>query len=342
MGEAEALGGEDDAMGGTARVRGDSRAEAPAVQALRDEVWAHLTRAPRQLSPKWFYDTRGSELFEAITELPEYYPTRTEQALLESWAPGFVERLAPRVLVELGAGSARKTRVLLDAMLAQRADARYVPVDVSADFLEDTARVLRSEYPSLTVTPAVADMSRAFRLPPELPGPALHALLGSTLGNFLPGPAARLLGRVREGLRPGDAFLMGADLRPGPGKSRAELEAAYDDARGVTAEFNRNILTVLNRDAGTDFDPGAWRHHAFYDDTEGRIEMHLVAERPQAVRVPGRGRVAFEAGESIRTEISAKYDRPTVEGLFAEAGLELAEWVADDRARYALAVGRRV
>lgn len=308
--------------------------------ALRDEVWAHLTRSPRQLSPKWFYDTRGSELFEAITRLPEYYPTRTEQALLERWAPGFVERLAPRVLVELGAGSARKTRVLLDAMTRRRRDVRYVPVDVSGEFLADTARTLRGEYPSLTVTPAVADMSRPFDLPAGLAEPALHALLGSTLGNFLPPAAARLLGRVRGGLRPGDAFLMGADLRPGPGKSTAELEAAYDDPGGVTAAFNRNVLSVLNREAGTDFDPGGWRHHAYYDEGAGRIEMHLVAERAQAVRVPGRGSVAFEPGESIRTEISSKYDRPTVEALFEAAGLRLDEWVTDDRHRYALVVGR--
>ena len=329
-------------MAEPAAVPGDSRPEPPDLAGLRDEVWAHLTRTPPQLSPKWFYDTRGSELFEAITRLPEYYPTRTEQALLERWAPGFVERLEPRVLVELGAGSARKTRVLLDAMLERRNDARYVPVDVSGEFLEDTARALRTEYPSLTVTPAVADMSRPFDLPPELPRPALHALLGSTLGNFLPGPAARLLARVRGGMRDGDAFLMGADLRPGPGKTREELEAAYDDPGGVTAAFNLNILSVLNREAGTDFDVGAWRHRALYDDAEGRIEMHLVAREAQTVTVPGRGTVTVDRSASVRTEISTKYDRPSLEGIFAEAGLELGEWVTDERGRYALVVGRRV
>jgi L-histidine Nalpha-methyltransferase len=316
-----------------------SLSEGPEAARLRDEVWDLLQRTPRQLSPKWFYDTRGSELFEAITRQPEYYLTRTEQALLERWVGPVLADLAPATLIELGAGSARKTRVLLDAMEARHPGGCYVPVDVSAEFLADTARALRGEYPSLTVEPRVADLSRPFRLPEDLPRPVLVALLGSTIGNFQPGPAARLLGRVRAALGPDDAFLMGADLRPGPGKAASELEAAYNDAAGVTEAFNRNILDALNRDAGTDFDSGAYAHRAHYDTTEGRIEMHLVATRPDTVTVPGRGRLRLEPGDSVRTEISCKYDRPTLEAIFADAGLRVARWVTDERERYALVLG---
>lgn len=322
-----------------------------ATERLRDEVWALLHRSPRQLSPKWFYDVRGSRLFEAITRLPEYYPTRTEQALLDRWAEPWMARLRPATLVELGAGSARKTRTLLDAMstgaggvtdVSGQGDGVYVPVDVSADFLESTARTLRTEYPALTVVPEVADLSAAFRLPADLGRPLVVALLGSTIGNFSPEPATRLLGRVHETLGPDDAFLMGADLRPGAGKSVAELVAAYDDAQGVTAEFNRNMLHVLNRRAGTDFEPEAFEHKALYRVDEGRIEMHLVASEPLTVRVPGRGDLRMGRGESIRTEISCKYDRHTVEALFRDAGLVVHEWVTDPRGRYALVLGGRI
>jgi L-histidine N-alpha-methyltransferase len=248
-------------------------------------------------------------------------------------------RLRPVSLVELGAGSARKTRVLLDAMERVGAGGLYVPVDVSAEFLEATARTLRAEYPGWAVEPEVADLTEPISLSPEPRRPALVALLGSTIGNFAPRSATRLLRHVRDLLRPGDAFLLGADLRPGPGKTRAMLEAAYNDAAGVTAEFNRNMLRVLNREAGTDFRLEAWRHLAFYDPDEGRIEMHLVARGPQAVRVPGRGRALLRDGDRIRTEISCKYDRVTVEELYVAAGLEIAEWVTDADGRYALVMG---
>lgn len=324
---------------GAGRVSAHAADAPPEVERLRDEVWGLLTRTPRQLSPKWFYDTRGSELFEAITHQPEYYPTGAEQALLASWAAPWVAREQPTSLVELGAGSARKTRVLLDAMQADAPGGLYVPVDVSADFLEDTARTLRMEYPSLSVVPEVADLSASFALPGDLPRPALFALLGSTIGNFEPRPAARLLRQVGAALGGDDHFLMGADLRPGPGKSLEELEAAYNDEAGVTAAFNLNMLTALNREAGTDFAVDAFRHRAFYASDLGRVEMHLVADRATTVGVPGRGRIPLAPGETIRTEISCKYDRPTVEALFAEAGLDVRAWATDARARYALVLG---
>jgi L-histidine N-alpha-methyltransferase len=296
------------------------------------EVRDGLSRAQKELPPKYFYDERGSELFEEITRLPEYYLTRTERALLERWMPAWIGRLRPRALVELGAGSAEKTRIILDALRVEVGFGAYVPVDVSADFLEDTAIRLSSDYPTIEVVPVVADMTAAFALPPGLPGPTLHAFLGSTIGNFAPDDAVALLRGVRGRMRPGDGFLMGVDLRKDP----AVIEAAYNDAAGVTAEFNRNMLRVLNAAAGADFDPAAFDHRAFYHPELHRIEMHLVARAPQAVRIPGVGEVRVEAGESIRTEISCKHDRASVEGMLSAAGMRLTEWETDAAGLYAI------
>jgi L-histidine N-alpha-methyltransferase len=304
---------------------------------MRAELREGLSRAQKELPPKYFYDTRGSELFEEITRLPEYYLTRTERALLERWMPVWITTLRPRALVELGAGSAAKTRIVLTAMHGTESGELYVPVDVSAQFLEETAARLREEYPGLEVTPAVADISENFALPP-LPAPALYAFLGSTLGNFAPAEAEALLRRVRRGMRAGDRFLLGVDLRKDP----ARIEAAYNDARGVTAEFNRNVLRVLNREAGADFDPEAYEHRAFYDREAHRIEMHLVSRRAQRVRIPGVGVFALGAGESIRTEISCKHSRESVAALLEGAGLEIAAWETDAEGLYALVLGAPV
>lgn len=308
------------------------------VEADREEVWEGLNRPQKEISPRFFYDTRGSELFVEITRLPEYYPTRTERDLLERWSGSLVQRLRPASLLELGAGSARKTRLLLDAMEARLGGGRYLPQDVSADFLEGTAAALRREYPGIQVTPLVGNLTEP--LPElELPRPLVVAFLGSTLGNFTPDRATGILSHIAAVLGPDDRLLLGADLRPSEGKTLAELEAAYDDARGITADFNRNALRVLNRRLGTDFQVDAFQHRAFYEPGEGRIEMHLVATSPQTVRLPGKGTVEFLAGETLRTEISCKYDRPTLEGLFRDAGLALTEWIPDDHGRYALVVG---
>jgi L-histidine N-alpha-methyltransferase len=301
------------------------------------EVWEGLARPEKELSPKYFYDARGSALFEEITHLPEYYLTKVERALLETWVPGWITDLAPVALVELGAGSAAKTRILLDALPARSS---FVPLDVSEDLLHETARTLRVEYPHLTVTPEVADLTRPLELSATLPRPALFAFLGSTIGNFPRSQAVHLLSHVRASMFDGDAFLMGADLRPGRGKAREALEAAYNDSRGVTAEFNLNVLRVLNRELGANFDPRAFAHRAFYDDVRGRIEMHLVARCPQVVTLPGAGTVRFREGEGVRTEISCKYDRAAVDDLFLAAGLEVAAWREDDLGRYALVLGR--
>jgi L-histidine N-alpha-methyltransferase len=299
------------------------------------EVAEGLSSPQKELSPKYFYDQRGSELFEAITRLEEYYPTRTERGLLEAWMPSLIRRLGSRALIELGAGSAEKSRVILDAMHAAGSAELYVPIDVSATFLSQTAARLRREYPRLAVEPAIADISEELTIPRRVPHPALYAFLGSTIGNFYPPAAIRLLGRVRAAMEPGDRYLMGVDLRKDP----ARIEAAYNDAGGVTAAFNRNMLLVLNHELGSDFDPSAFDHLAFYEPVAHRIEMHLVSRRAQLVTVPGVGAIPFDAGESLRTEISCKHDRESVAQLFEAAGLEIEAWRSDPDSLFALVVG---
>jgi L-histidine N-alpha-methyltransferase len=302
------------------------------------EVAAGLAAPQKELPPKYFYDHRGSELFEEITRLPEYYLTRAERRLLESWMPRLIPSLGTRALVELGAGSGEKTRVILDAMQHTGTAELYVPIDVSAAFLRETAERLRRRYPGLAVTPAVADIAEELVVPGPLPSPALYLFLGSTIGNFYPPAAIRLLARVRAAMRTEDRFLIGADLRKDP----AVIEAAYNDSRGVTAEFNRNMLRVLNHELAADFDPDGFDHRAFYDRDAHRIEMHLVARGSHHVLIPGVGEVRFAAGETIRTEISCKHDLPSLAALFTAAGLRLAAWQTDPERRFLLAVGAPV
>lgn len=305
-----------------------STAHAEMLAELRDG----LSRPQKELPPKYFYDERGSELFEEITKLPEYYLTRTERALLQQWMPDWIGALRPRTLVELGAGSGEKTRIILDALRVEVGFGAYVPVDVSADFLEATAVRLAEDYPTIEVVPVVADMTADFALPPELPKPTLHAFLGSTIGNFAPDEAISLLRGVRRRMWPGDGFLMGVDLRKDP----TVIEAAYNDDAGVTADFNRNMLRVLNTVAGADFDPDAFAHRAFYDRELHRIEMHLVPNAPQSITIPSVGKVEIAAGESIRTEISCKHDRASVDAMLAAAGMAVTRWETDDAGLYAI------
>jgi L-histidine Nalpha-methyltransferase len=309
-------------------------AAAVAPPEVLEEIREGLARGQKALPPKYFYDERGSHLFEEITRLPEYYLTRAERALLHRHLPAWVAEQRTATLVELGAGSAEKTRIILEAMMDAAATAVYVPVDVSEEFLVRTADALRADYPALTVTPAVADMTQALALPANIPGPVLHALLGSTIGNFAPREAVALLARVRASMREGDRFLLGVDLRKPP----EAIEAAYNDAAGVTAEFNRNMLRVLNAITGADFEPEAFRHHAFYNADEHCIEMHLVSRQAQEVSIPGLDVVKFRAGESLRTEISCKHDRQSVQALFDAASLRLEHWSPDEEGRYAIAL----
>lgn len=311
--------------GVAAEVRGD-------VATTLSEIRAGLSRPLKELPSKLFYDERGSRLFEEITRLPEYYLTRAEHVLLEEHVPAWIAKHAPRSLVELGAGSAAKTQLILNAMLAGDAAATYVPVDISADFLAATARRLRTRYAGLSVAPLAADFTGTFTLPHDLPRPVLLTILGSTIGNFAEAEAVQLLSRIRAIMRASDRFLLGVDLRKEP----AVLEAAYNDSRGVTAEFNLNMLRVLNGRFGAGFDLDGFRHHAFYDRRMHRVEMRLVSVRGQRVHFPGVGDIVLAAGESIRTEISCKYDRPGVNGMLAQAGLELTDWREAPGARFAL------
>ena len=300
---------------------------------LRD-VARGLSRAQKELPPKYFYDRRGSELFDEITRLPEYYLTRTERGLLDCWSGPLMAAIGPAALVELGAGNADKTRLLLDAMVYAERGEVYVPIDVSAEFLDDTATRLRQEYPTLGIEPVVGDIADPLDLAADLPEPAIIAFLGSTIGNFDPVGARALLRNVADAMRPGDRFLLGADLRKNP----VVIEAAYNDRQGVTAEFNLNVLRVLNRDLGADFNLSKFEHRAFYDRTLHRIEMHLVSTDDQVVRIPGVGVVRFAGGESIRTEISCKYDRTSLSEMLGAAGMQIDRWISDSAQTYALVV----
>lgn len=302
---------------------------------MLEEVVEGLSEPQKRVSPKFFYDRRGSELFEEITRLPEYYPTRTERLLLDQHMPRWIAHVRPASLVELGAGAADKTTIILDALHDAVDTPTYVPVDISGEFLDRVAAELRVAYPALAVRPVVADLTAGFHLPDDLPRPALFALLGGTIGNFVRDQAIEQLRRIRSGMERADRLLLGCDLE----KDVGTLEAAYNDASGVTAAFNLNMLNVLNRELGADFDPADFRHYAFYDSDRGRIEMHLVARRPVTVTIPGAGSFRFREGESLHTEVSCKYTRASIESMMASADLELDRWSEADPG-FALALAR--
>lgn len=308
----------------------------------RREVVARLSGPDKHVSSKYHYDEHGSRLFEEITQLDEYYLTRTERALLEERMPSLVGELQPSTLVELGAGSAEKSQVILDAMIRTADHAVFVPIDVSGDFLQQTAERLRSEYDALDVHPMVADILASFTLDDDLPRPRWIAFLGSTIGNFDEPHAAELLGHVAANLGHEDRLLLGVDLRPGPRKTVETIEAAYNDARGITAGFSLNILTVLNDRFDSDFDLAGFEHRSVYNPDLGRIETSLVSRRDQVVRFPGEPPIEIAAREAIRSEISCKYDEPSVEGLFARSGLAIDRWITDPKELYALVLGRTV
>lgn len=308
----------------------------PAVE--RAAVLAGLRSRPRQVSPRYFYDARGSRLFERITELPEYYPTRAERAILEAEAPRLAERTRAVQLVELGSGSAAKTRLLLDALTAAGTLATYVPLDVSEAALRQSALALAASYADLRVHGIVGDFEDLAPLPPA-GGPRLTLFLGGTIGNLHPADEApALLARVAAALAPGDWFLLGVDLV----KDRRTLEAAYDDAAGVTAEFNRNLLRVLDDRFGFGFEPERFDHLARWDEANRWIEMHLVAREAHRVPMgPGEEPLHLAAGETIRTEISAKFDAVRVAGLLAATPFVESERLVDPEGLFALHLWRR-
>jgi len=301
--------------------------------ALRADVLHGLTHTPKTLPPKWFYDAHGSELFDRITELEEYYPTRAEREILVARAGEIAAATGARTLVELGSGSSEKTRYVIDALSEL---ATYVPVDVSESALTQAGHALIAERPALSVHALIADFTAELALP-ETPGPRLVAFLGGTIGNLLPAERAVFLASVRALLSPGDALLLGTDLV----KDEKVLVRAYDDAAGVTAAFNKNVLTVVDRELGADFDPGAFDHVALWDAENEWIEMRLRSRTAQTVKIPALDlAVDFAAGEELRTEISAKFRKEGVRGELAAAGLELSHWWTDQEGRFALSLSR--
>ena len=304
---------------------------------LADDVLDGLTRPLKELPPKHFYDARGSELFDAICELPEYYPTRTERLILQAHADDIVACTCAVELVELGSGSATKTRVLLDAMAAAGTLARYVPVDVSATTVHAVAELLVEEYAGLSVHGVVGDFERHLGNLPAPAGARLVAFLGGTIGNFPPGTRRRLLRSLAKVLGCDGHLLLGTDLVKEPGM----IEAAYDDSAGVTAQFNLNVLHVLNRELDANFDVDAFEHVAFFDRRREWIEMRLRATVPQHVRVEALDLdVDFDAGEELRTEISAKFTPDRLRADLAAAGLELVELFTDPDALFAVSLAR--
>ncbi|MEW1747718.1 L-histidine N(alpha)-methyltransferase [Streptomyces angustmyceticus] len=303
--------------------------------ALRADVAQGLARTPKQLPPKWFYDARGSELFEDITKLPDYYPTRAEREILLTRADHIAAATRARTLIELGSGSSDKTRHLIGALDELHS---YLPVDVSESALAAAGETLLTEHPGLTVHALVADFQQGIELP-DTPGPRLLAFLGGTIGNLLPEERAAFLRSVHDMLSPGDALLLGTDLV----KDEATLVAAYDDPQGVTAAFNKNVLEVINRELGGDFDPADFDHVALWNTEREWIEMRLRARKDLTVKVPGVDlAVTFTAGEELRTEVSAKFRREGVRAELASAGLELDSWWTDSADRFALSLSFRV
>jgi dimethylhistidine N-methyltransferase len=314
------------------------------IAAARDDfgrdVREGLTAPRKTLPPRWFYDALGSALFDAICFLPEYYVMRAEAEVLTTHRNEIVDAFGGQVrLVELGSGAARKTRILLDVLTERQSDVEYVPVDVDAQMLERSGRELLSDYPNLRVLAVRSDFTR-----PSIPlaasarrSAAAHArtivlFLGSTIGNLDPDAAVAMLRDLRQGLSPGDAFFLGADLR----KSRDILEPAYDDPLGITAAFNLNLLVRINRELGGHFALDAFRHRAFYDQTHGRIEMHLVSTRPQRVPIDALElEIDFSEGETIHTESSYKHDTATLAALAAASGFAIEKQWTDSRGWFA-------
>ncbi|HZR14740.1 MAG TPA: L-histidine N(alpha)-methyltransferase [Acidimicrobiia bacterium] len=302
--------------------------------ALRGDVATGLRGSPKDLPPKWFYDDRGSELFDEITRLPEYYPTRAERSILVARAGEIADVAGVDTLVELGSGTSEKTRLLLDALASRGRLARFVPFDVSETTLRNAAAAIEKEYAPVDVHAVVGDFEHHMR---ELPrgGRRLVAFLGGTIGNLEPTKRAAFLADVAADLEPADSFLLGTDLV----KDVARLEAAYDDSAGVTAAFNRNVLRVVNRALGADFVPERFEHVARFETGPEWIEMRLRSTVDQEVHVPDLELTAtFAAGEEMRTEISAKFRKERVEQELAAAGLQLRRWWTDAAGDFALSL----
>ena len=314
----------------------DVHLDADAAATMARDVRAGLCAYPKELAPKYFYDDRGSRLFEQITELPEYYPTRAERTILD-WRSAEILAAAgaPGTLVELGSGSAAKTRHLLSAMRDAGSLETYVPVDISEEITQRTAAELVDEYPGLSVRGLVCDFEQHLERIPDGDGRRMIAFLGGTVGNLYPRQRHAFLERIAALLGPGDHLLLGTDLI----KDAARLEAAYNDSAGVPAEFNKNVLAVLNNQLGADFELEAFEHVARYDTEAERMDIRLRSLADQDVRLEGLDlEIGFAAGEEMRTEISTKFTRERLESVYAGAGLELRGWFTDPAGDYALSL----
>ncbi|HEY2725220.1 MAG TPA: L-histidine N(alpha)-methyltransferase [Pseudonocardiaceae bacterium] len=308
--------------------------DSDATDALHNDVRAGLGADPKQLPPKWLYDARGSELFEEITKLPEYYPTRTERELLRLNAGEIALQANADTLVELGSGSSEKTRLLLDALTEAGSLRRFVPLDVSESALRPAMAAVAEEYPRLAVHGVVGDFTRHLDLlPAQEPGHRLVAFLGGTIGNLLPAERAEFFSALHAVLEPGEQLLLGAGLVIDP----AVLVPAYDDAAGVTAEFNLNVLHMLNRELGADFVVSAFEHRAVWNPEREHIEMRLRARRAMTVRLPALDMaVEFVEGEEILTEVSGKFRREGLAAELAACGFDTGTWWTDPDGRFAL------
>lgn len=306
---------------------------------LRAEVREGLLARPKWLSPKWFYDDRGSLLFDEITRLPEYYLTRREREILDAQSTEIAAATGADTLVELGSGTSEKTRLLLDALSDAGVLRRFVPFDVSEATLRASAGAVADEYPGTEVHAVVGDFQQHLGTLPDGSGSTrLVAFLGSSIGNLGPLERERFLAALARVLGPGEWFLCGFDLV----KQRARLEAAYNDAAGVTADFNRNVLRVLDCELGADFRPERFEHVAVFDEANEWVEMRLRSAERQSVRIGGLDlEIEFAAGEEMRTEISAKFRHDKVEGELAASGFDLVEWWTDGAGDFALALARR-
>jgi len=305
-------------------------------RALRDDVCSGLTSTPKVIPPKWFYDHVGSDLFDQITRLDEYYPTRAEREILIREAASIIEVSGADTFVELGAGTSDKTRALLDAATRHGQLQLFIPFDVSEQFLRDTSLKLHNEYPSLTIHGVVGDFDRHVELIPK-GGRRLVAMLGGTIGNYAPRPRARFLRSLVSTMKPGDHLLLGTDLVKDPDR----LVRAYDDASGITAAFNKNVLAVINRHLDADFDLDQFDHVARWDSESEWIEMNLRSRVDQIVHVRSVGLdVGFQRGELLCTEISSKFRRDGVERELADVGLEMVEWHTDAAGDFGVSLSR--
>jgi L-histidine Nalpha-methyltransferase len=315
-----------------------TRVPAAVTSSMAEEVSRGLSALPKRLPPKLFYDAEGSRLFEQITETPEYYPTRTERGIFERFASEMAAQAGNRLtLVELGAGSARKTRLLIQAVLRRQLRLDFYPVDVSPAALREAVVCLNGGFSNLRINPIAADYSRHLPQLKELAGRKLALFLGSTIGNFKPDEAVEFLQRLRQSLAPGDALLLGFDMR----KDAAVLHAAYNDAQGITARFNKNMLARINRELGGRFNLDAFRHVAFWNESMSRIEMHLESRVKQRVSVQDLNRTfQFARGEGIHTENSYKFSPDSIAALLQKSGLRLEKTWTDPKGWFSEVMAR--